>query len=995
MDWINYQIENNQVEYKICNDVLDWNNFIGNSRSGNIGCLNIFHLNIRSLKKYWDELQLKISESIFDIIFLSEVDVSEAEVEFFHLENYKKVFKLRKYSSGGGLIMFYRDYLYFYNKPNSFTSCECIIGSIKEMQSGLELNIVFIYRPPGLGKLDFINDARLLLEGCKDFRLLWVGDVNFDLLDRDSAIVKEYEVLLYGHGLNSVIQSATREEIRDGVLTSSLIDHIFLRSNSNKILSGVIHTKIADHYPVVVLHSEFVDRINRQNDANFPTVELVRTVDNKKVNELITDFDWTVCYNFHDVHKFSLNICNNLNLIYSKSKIEYVKKTRDNLSSLTRYKNWMTYELLVKIKEKDRLFKKWKSNPNNQKYKVIYTKVRNKLNNEIRRAKERYFKKNFEENISNTKKLWFEVNRVLRRKVDRDVDKKIVHAFGCNSNNSLREITSNFARVFISQINDIMVKNVSSRSYVINDNGNVCNANVNFYLPYTTSGSILKLIENEVSVNKSPGFDNIRAKDILCNKNIFSNLLSDLFNQCIRKGVFPDNLKISVIRPLFKKGDASNYCNYRPISILSVVEKVFEKYIVRYLKDYFCSNNIINKNQYGFQKGKGTEKLIIEINDYLNIQLNKGYGVLAIFIDFSRAFDTVNHGTLINRLQEIGVSGTYLNLFKSYLDNRKFVVKVDSSISNLNSVDFGVPQGSCLGPLFFILYVNNIFNVVNKCKLYMYADDVVLLFSHRDIETCRRILQDELNLVVKWSLENNMYINGEKTKVMYFRTPHMVRKNFNEVILHKYSCIQIGMRDVCNCERLNMVSDCNYLGVIFDENLKFDKHVEVVFNKLKKILCCMYALKPYVNSKVLKIVYKSLFESVLRYGVQVWGGTGLVHLSKLTNLQFKVLKIIAQGQNLTNSELLEVCDTLTPNGFYKLYHLVNNFGDSSYKQLVHYRYAIRRQKYIVPRTFNNYGEKSLKCLIPKLYNSLPERIKSLKNFKEFKNEVKSWLQANL
>lgn len=328
------------------------------------------------------------------------------------------------------------------------------------------------------------------------------------------------------------------------------------------------------------------------------------------------------------------------------------------------------------------------------------------------------------------------------------------------------------------------------------------------------------------------------------------------------------------------------------------------------------------------------------------------------------------------------------------MNNRKFLVKVADALSDLISVCSGVPQGSCLGPLFFILYVNNIFGTVNKCKLFMYADDAILIFSHRNGEECRKVLQNELDCIVKWSIKNFLFINSEKTKVMFFRTSHMEKIRLNKIILHKLSCLQSGSKDDCNCQRLQYVPHCNYLGVIFDENLKFSKHVDLVFDKGKRILCCMYALKNYVNGTVLKIVYKALFESIMRYGVQVWGGTGAVHLSKLVNLQMRALKLIIRDRNFSNSKLLDCCNTQTPSGFYKYYHLVSNFCVNEYKQIVVSGYEIRRKKYNVPRTFNSYGEKTMRCLVPKLYNALPNSISELESIGEFKKAVSLWLREN-
>jgi hypothetical protein len=987
MDWINFQLENNQVNFKKCDDVLEWNAFIQNNVNNN-SKFNAVHLNIRSLRKHWYELLLMLGLSDFDIICLSEINITEEEIQFYNLKGYRKIYKLRKHKTGGGLLLFVKDNYSFVDITVSFDSFECIAGTIKCSNSNLSINIIFVYRPPNLRIPDFVNDIRIVIDNLKEYFVLFLGDVNINLFDSENSYVKDYEIQLYNYGLSNVIESATREEIRDELLSSTLIDHIFIRAKNYDILSGVLHTKISDHYPVVVFCNRLSEDLNRVRIVDGMDNYHIH-IDDKKVNLFIKECNWIDCYTI-DANKFALNISDKFKEIYNKCKLIVRKDTNTNrnISDVKRIKGWMTLELYDKIKEKDRLFRKWKSNPNNQSYRLNYTSFRNRLNNEIKKAKDNFHKKNFESNLKNTKKIWYEINSILNRKTDRNVDRKIIETFGRN----LIFTANTFARTFVNQIDELLKKNISdTNNYEISVQENT---NTNFYIPYSTPISVQNIIDKEISINKAPGFDLIRAKDIVCNKIIFSHLVSSLLNVCIRTGIFPDILKISIIRPLYKNGDKSDYMNYRPISILSVIEKILEKYIVGCLKGYLSDNNVINANQYGFQKGKGTEKLIVQVNDYLNNQLNKTNSVLAIFIDYSRAFDTVKHAILIKKLEEIGVTGIYLQLFKCYLSNRKFVVKIGNEVSDVNLVGYGVPQGSCLGPILFIIYVNNIFNVIKECKFYMYADDAVLMYSHRNMDNCYKVLQNEFNCVVKWSIENNLFVNSKKTKVVHFRSPYIAKEILRKIVLHNTSCASLGADDIlCNCNKLDFVSEYSYLGVIFDDNLKFHKHVEKLFNKAKKILGCMYALKFYVDTRILKIVYKSLLESILRYGVQIWGGTNLVHISKLMKVQGKCLKLVVKGREMSNYELLKASDTLTPKGFYEFYNIINNFGDNFYKKITECRYAVRRKKYIVPRVYNNYGERTLKCIVPKLYNKLPDSIIMIDKYSIFKENVKAWLQA--
>ncbi|KAB0801606.1 hypothetical protein PPYR_03792 [Photinus pyralis] len=232
---------------------------------------------------------------------------------------------------------------------------------------------------------------------------------------------------------------------------------------------------------------------------------------------------------------------------------------------------------------------------------------------------------------------------------------------------------------------------------------------------------------------------------------VFAEIISKMLNQSLRNGIFPDELKIAITRPIFKKGDPYDPKNYRPISILPIIEKVFETYVVRHLRKYLEDNLIINSKQYGFQRGKNTEQLLNTVNDYINTNMDKGRYTIAVFIDFVKAFDTIDHALLLKKLEACGIIGKELKWIKSYLENRCHIVKVCNEHSEPKPCDFGVPQGRILGPIFFLIYVNDLPKVIEKCVLYMFADDAVLLYAHSNIQVCQAVIQSEFNNVIEWT----------------------------------------------------------------------------------------------------------------------------------------------------------------------------------------------------------------------------------------------------
>ena len=236
----------------------------------------------------------------------------------------------------------------------------------------------------------------------------------------------------------------------------------------------------------------------------------------------------------------------------------------------------------------------------------------------------------------------------------------------------------------------------------------------------------------------------------------------------MQNGIFPDQLKVSKVTPVFKSGKLNELNNHRPISILPSIGKIIEKVVSDQLYDYFESNNLINENQFGFRRGRSAEVALSGfINGVLMATENKYYAV-SLFLDYSKAFDTVQHNILSNKLEHYGVRGTALEWINSYLNNRKQCVKYNNTTSSLKDINCSIPQGSSLGPLLFIIYINDISYSSNFFKYSLYADDSVLYMSGKNLPLLINMISNELITVNNWLLANKITLNTNKLHYMLF-----------------------------------------------------------------------------------------------------------------------------------------------------------------------------------------------------------------------------------
>ena len=360
-------------------------------------------------------------------------------------------------------------------------------------------------------------------------------------------------------------------------------------------------------------------------------------------------------------------------------------------------------------------------------------------------------------------------------------------------------------------------------------------------------------------------------------KHDIAPILTDLFNLSFSSGVFPSALKIAKVIPVHKKLSRLDCSNYRPISILSNLDKVLERLMYNRLYKFVEDNNLIYPFQFGFRKKFSTSLALLSLTETIKQEIDSGKYGCGIFIDFQKAFDTVDHNILTKKLHYYGIRGIPNNWFKSYLNNRKQFVSVNGFNSELKNNNCGVPQGSILGPLLFILYINDLHSSIKFCKTHHFADDTNLLYFNDSVKKLNKSINYDLKHVVNWLNANKICLNISKTELVLFKP----RKKALDQDLH----IKL------NGKKLYPTSSVKYLGIRIDSNLNWKDQINATAIKLNRANAMLSKLRYYVNESTLKSIYYSIFESNFNYASVVWAQK-INSSSRLFLLQKKAIRII-------------------------------------------------------------------------------------------------------
>jgi len=548
---------------------------------------------------------------------------------------------------------------------------------------------------------------------------------------------------------------------------------------------------------------------------------------------------------------------------------------------------------------KQKLYKLKLQKPNDtnidryKKYTCIYKKL-------LRIAKQTFFRVKLEEAKFDMKETW----SILKTATNTQ-SKTYSHPdyYTCENKiiSNKKEIVDKF-NTFFATIGSVINKNVPITDTPYTHYLNPPHHNSIFIDPVSPKDiiEIVSKLKNKIS----HGHDQISTKLVKQSINYIANPLSHIINQSMCTGIVPYDMKIAKVTPIFKSGDQHSFNNYRPISILPAFSKILEKTIALKLIKFLESQNLIYKHQYGFRPKHSTIHPIIHLMNTIateNDKISKNL-TLSVFIDLSKAFDTISHDILLNKLDNLGIRGVANSWFKSYLSHRKQYMELDSIKSIFETLTCAVPQGSILGPILFLVYVNDICNSTNL-NIFSFADDTTITASSNDIVDLYNTMNNELKSLDHWFRANRLCLNVKKTKYILFRPGNIYVDTANlNIILNDQVIDQISHNGT--------EKSFKFLGLHIDETLSWKYHIKNLCSKVSRSNYIINKVKHILPKSSLHTLYSSIVHSHINYGLIIWGNS--IHINKLSVLQKKSIRIInGKPYNYHSEPLFKSSDILT------------------------------------------------------------------------------------
>jgi hypothetical protein len=646
---------------------------------------------------------------------------------------------------------------------------------------------------------------------------------------------------------------------------------------------------------------------------------------------------------------------------------------------------WITPAILCSIAHKDALFKKKLYNPsmfNTTQYK----KYRNLLNTIIRGAKKQYYQNEFAKHVGDSKETWKTIQNLMNTKQRKDDDPtciKDVNEHLIVEDNSIAETFNDF----FTEIGNKLKANIPPTTF---DPLQLVNGvDEEMILEPTNLEEISNIIDNLNNVGA--GFDKISAKIFKLTYKSISRHLLYLFNKCLELGIFPSVFKIAVVKPIFKGGDRQSTNNYRPISLLPVMSKILERLIHRRLTEYLNRNNIIHPNQFGFQKNKATYMPILILQDLVTKSFEESDHVLGLFLDLQKAFDTVDIELLLKKLHKYGIKSTAYKMFQSYLTNRLQCVKIRGKLSTCKNISIGVPQGSILGPLLFIIYINDLPNISNDMTCLSYADDTAIILRNKSFEQLQNTVDILMQKIKDWFCANFLSINVSKTFTQHYsnRSP-------------------VSLLDVrINGIKVKESENVKYLGVYIDSSLKFSKHIGHISALISRNIGIISRIRFCLDKKTTLLLYNSLVLPHLNYCCLIWGINYQSQLSKIVTLQKRAVRLIEHVYPPHSSEpifkkykIVKLGDIAKTQMLLVMHKFITKQLPSVFGTIYECHDAVSPHRRLnrhlkQPFTNRNYRLHTTTCLGPKLWNEImPAHFPTIQEIPMSKITIKNILRKH-
>lgn len=867
--------------------------------------------NIRSIYANIDDLQLTLAELKFDvdILVLTECRL-KGDKPIPQLTNYNSYTTSNHLNQNDGVTA--------YIKNNHFAIVnEIILEHASCLQITIYHTIILcIYRSPSNHNTEnFTNSLNNHLESIKLFeKIIIVGDININIIpkpeERNSGKNNRLNYLntLSLHGLLPGHYLPTRD--------NNCLDHFILKLNKAKTVAtiAVLDTSTTDHLMILL------------------TLSKTTYLSSIRKTKIFIDFEKAI-QNLHENYT-DLLLLNDPNIL-SKLLINRIQKSlADNTKTIhiprskRIIKPWITPGILRCINNRNSMQMKLRCDPKNDILKISYRRYRNFCNNLIKKLKRKYERDQLEISSKNSKALWKSINNVTHYKPAKTPNTQLL-----STKVSPLEAV-NFVNTYFANIGKTLAEDITQQNKELNNipSNLLSNQMSSLVFLATDHKEIFNVVLNLKS-KSAPGWDNIQTNFLKLSSHVLIPIICHLVNLCLDQGIFPKIFKQSIITPVYKGGDRDDVSNYRPISVLPSISKVLEKIINKRLLGYLDKYNIISKHQYGFRQGVSTEDAVTALSNLIVNHVDKGRKCITVFLDLKKAFDTVSVPILVHKLENIGVRGVPLALLIDYLHERKQRVKIGGFESEDVPINYGVPQGSVLGPTLFLTYINDLCDLeIQHGNIFSYADDTAIIFTGTSWDDVKDKAEKGLEKVAKWLKLNLLTLNVSKTNFICFTKYNRTQPNsdFNikihECGINKTSCL---------CSSIKKVETTKYLGIFIDQRLSWHAHIELLTSRTRKLIWIFKNLRHVAKPDLLNKIYVALAQSILTYCIPIWGGATKTIFLNLERAQRSLLKVMFfKPYRYPTSSLYSISDTLTVRKLYVLHSVLKLHKSLEYNPFI-------------------------------------------------------------
>ena len=844
--------------------------------------LYVYCVNIRSLLSVVSEkpmvrkidyLNAEISSDKYSIVLVSETWLNQSNLNAdMEIQGYTLHRRDRNFNRWGGLVSYIHNSLnclrrFDLEPPDSEIMCH----EIKIMRH--KILICSCYRPPNKCSTDFLFDVNTIIDSSQRQYdgILFMGDMNCKHSEfygnETCAAGRQFKSFFDSISFEQLIHEPTRfaadrESCIDLLFTN--VPHLCIDVGTESVLPN------CDHAPIIATM-----KLRHERLASYTReVWNFKNADMEKFRNLLSAAPWVNVMLNDDVND-GVRIWADMFLKIAEECIPHYSVT-----IRPKDKPWMSSDIRKAIRNRKRLFKEFKRTKENN-IKAEYSECRNKIVTLIRNAKLKYENDceqiMYNQNVGN-KFFW----KIMKSNIKGQTNSEIppLHYEG-------RTVTDAAGKTELLNTYFSSQAKVDDKDIVLPDLPALAHTSIDDLI--VEPNDVLKIIQS-LNVNKASGHDQIGNLLLKEAGPFISVVLASLFNNSLQSGVFPETWKRARVIPIFKKGNKNDVNNYRPVSLLPCVSKVFEKLIFNHLFDYLREHSIITPKQSGFMPGDSCTNQLLLITHKILLELDKNKSVRAVFLDFTKAFDKVSHRCLLYKMERVGISHKMLKWFSDYFTNRSQSVVLEGKSSSWRHVEAGVPQGSVLGPLCFLLYINDIVEHIT-CHMYLFADDASIFQTINDnnYKEETRLLNEDLKQITLWAKKWKVEISIPKTFAMLFS-----RKLNPPDELPLY----IGNTKVKN------VRCHKHLGLTLSCKMQWTSHIDSVTTAAFRRVNLMKLLKYKWRRKSLLICYQYFIRPSLEYANVVFCNCSLQESNKLESVQYEALRIISGAKRLSSNTAL-------------------------------------------------------------------------------------------